>query len=143
MRVARNGRRSSTGSSVVVDASALVDLILNRETAPGVRTALAGAVLFAPSVIDAEVLAALRSAWLRGELTDDRVTVAVDDLAVMPVERVPDRGLLREAWTLRHNVSAPDALYVALARRLACPLVTLDRRLAASPGLAITVVVPG
>ena len=54
-----------------------------------------------------------------------------------------DRVLLHEDWSLRHNVSACDALYVALARRLACPLVTLDRRLAAAPHLGITVVVPG
>lgn len=143
MRLGRNGRRSSTGSSVVVDASALVDLLLNHDAAPAVRSALRRATLYAPSTLDGEVLSGIRSAWLRGTVPDDRAEVALDDLAAMPVERVPDRVLLREAWALRHNVSAPDALYVALARKLACPLITLDRRLAAAPGLEITVVVPG
>lgn len=143
MRRGRNGRRSSTGSAVVVDASALVDLLLNRATAPAVRSSLRGSALAAPSVVDGEVLGGIRSAWLRGEMDDERAAVAVDDLGAMPVERVRDRVLLHDAWSLRHNVSAPDALYVALARRLACPLVTLDRRLAAAPDLAITVIVPG
>ena len=143
MRLGQNGRRSSTGSSVVVDASALVDLVLNHATAPAVRHALRGATLYVPSIMDGEVLGGIRSAWLRGALTDDRAEVALDDLAAMPVERVPDQVLLHEAWSLRHNVSAADVLYVALARRLGCPLVTLDRRLAAAPGLGITVVVPG
>jgi predicted nucleic acid-binding protein len=128
---------------VVVDASALVELLLNLDAAPAVRSALRGASLFAPSLLDGEVLSGIRSAWLRGALTDDRAEIAIDRLAVMPVERVPDHVLLHEAWSLRHNVSAADALYVALARRLECPLVTLDRRLATAPGLGITVIVPG
>lgn len=143
MKAGPNGRRSSTGSSVVVDASALVDLLLNHDAAPAVRSALRRATLYAPSIMDGEVLSGIRSAWLRGTVPDDRAEVALDDLAAMPVERVPDQVLLHEAWSLRHNVSASDALYVALARRLECPLVTLDRRLAAAPGLGITVIVPG
>jgi predicted nucleic acid-binding protein len=128
---------------VVVDASALVDLLLNHDTAPAVRSALRGATVYAPSIMDGEVLNGIRSAWLRGALPDDRAGVALDRLAAMPVERVPDRVLVHDAWSLRHNVSASDALYVALARRLACPLVTLDRRLATAPDLGITVIVPG
>ncbi|MGH9415221.1 MAG: type II toxin-antitoxin system VapC family toxin [Terriglobales bacterium] len=38
--------------------------------------------------------------------------------------------LPRRAWELRHNFIAYDALYVALAEGLACPLLTFDRRLA-------------
>jgi predicted nucleic acid-binding protein len=128
---------------VVVDASALVDLLLHLHAAPAIRTTLRGAGLYAPSVVDGEVLGAIRGAWLRGALTDERAATALDRLAAMPVERVPDRVLLHEAWSLRRNLSAADGLYVALARRLGCPLVTLDRRLAAAPGLGITVVVPG
>lgn len=93
--------------------------------------------------MDGDVLGGIRSVWLRGAMDDERAADAVDDLAAMPIERVPDTVLLHDAWLLRHNVSAADALYVALARRLACPLVTIDRRLAAAPDLAITVIVPG
>jgi predicted nucleic acid-binding protein len=41
--------------------------------------------------------------------------------------------LLPRIWELRHNVTAYDAAYVALAEILAVPLVTCDARLAAAP----------
>jgi hypothetical protein len=41
--------------------------------------------------------------------------------------------LLPEAWSLRHNLTVADALYVVLARHLDAVLVTADRRLASSP----------
>ena len=59
------------------------------------------------------------------------------------IERFPIAPLVLDAWALRHNVSAYDAFYVALARSLSCPLVTCDRALARAPGLGITVTVVG
>ena len=45
--------------------------------------------------------------------------------------RHPHLGPLAErAWQLRANLSFYDALYVALAEALDCPLVTADQRLA-------------
>lgn len=48
--------------------------------------------------------------------------------------RHPHTALLSRVWSLRHNLSAYDALYIALAESLEAPLVTLDRRLAKAPG---------
>jgi predicted nucleic acid-binding protein len=42
---------------------------------------------------------------------------------------------------LRHNVSAHDAPYVALADVLGCSLVTGDKRLAGAPGPTCSIVV--
>jgi len=42
--------------------------------------------------------------------------------------------LLERVRELRHNVTAYDDAYVALAESLAAPLVTRDARLAAAPG---------
>jgi predicted nucleic acid-binding protein len=44
--------------------------------------------------------------------------------------------LLPRIWDLRHNLTAYDAAYVALAEALAAPLVTRDAALAASRGHA-------
>jgi predicted nucleic acid-binding protein len=55
--------------------------------------------------------------------------------------RTSTGSLLSAAWDLRHNLSVYDALYVALARRLRCPLITVDRRLVAAPGIGVPVVV--
>lgn len=64
------------------------------------------------------------------------------NLAAAPVRRFATAPLVTSVWSLRDNVTAYDACYVALARRLDCPLVTLDARLARAPGLGVEVVVP-
>jgi predicted nucleic acid-binding protein len=42
--------------------------------------------------------------------------------------------LLPRIWELRHNITAYDAAYIALAEALAAPLLTLDETLASAPG---------
>ena len=142
MTNARSTKRTAAVSSIVVDASAAIELLLQRVAAPAVADVVDRSALLAPATLDGEVLSVIRRLWLRGDVTERRASDALDDLAQMPVERVPVAPLLGTAWSLRSSVSAPDALYVALARALDCPLVTLDRRLAGAPGLGITVVVP-
>jgi predicted nucleic acid-binding protein len=55
--------------------------------------------------------------------------LAMHDLGAWPGYRVPHIDLLPRAWELRGRLRTWDALYVALAERLECPLVTLDRRM--------------
>ena len=45
-------------------------------------------------------------------------------------------------WALRHNLTAYDAWYVAVAEALDCPLATLDRRLSRASGPACEVLTP-
>jgi predicted nucleic acid-binding protein len=77
-----------------------------------------------------------------GKLDSRRAEQAVEDFAVMPCTRWTTYPLLREVWALRANMTSYDAAYVALARRLACPLVTTDVRSSRVPDLRITVLVP-
>ena len=56
------------------------------------------------------------------------------DLADLDLHRHPHIDLLTRAWKLRENVTAYDAMYVALAEALEAPIVTCDRRLARAPG---------
>jgi len=88
-----------------------------------------------------EVLSALRRLERQADVSAARAALAVDAYRLMPIRRLPTFGLLDEVWTLRHNVSAYDAAYVALARVLSCDLVTADARLAGVPSLGIRVVV--
>ncbi|WP_419837628.1 type II toxin-antitoxin system VapC family toxin [Candidatus Poriferisodalis sp.] len=68
-----------------------------------------------------------------------RAETLLRDLEAVPIRRVPHRRLVVTAWKHRHNVSAYDALYVALAELLDAPLLTADGRLMRSPNLGITV----
>lgn len=124
----------------VVDASALVDYLAGGPFVHEVDERMRHATtVWAPHLIDAEVGHALRAAVRRGELSPSEALVGLDDLATTRLERAPHSHLLRAAWDLRHNVSYYDALYVALAAALGAPLVTLDARLAAAPGLPAVV----
>ena len=99
----------------------------------------------APHLIDAEVVQALRMLVIRGVVEADVAHDRVARWAHLPVRRHDAATLLRRVWALREVLSAYDALYVALAERLDCPLVTADRRLAGAPGVGceVRVIRPG
>lgn len=69
-----------------------------------------------------------------GDIDDARGRSALVDLADFPLRRYPHELLLPRIWELRNNMTAYDAAYVALAEGLGAPLLTRDRRLAATPG---------
>jgi predicted nucleic acid-binding protein len=90
--------------------------------------------LYAPHLIDVEVAQVVRRYAAAGELDAERGREALTDLADFPLLRYPHDLLLPRIWELRHNMTAYDAAYVALAEALGAPLLTLDRRLAAASG---------
>lgn len=127
--------------TLVLDASAVVDLLLRTERGERVARMLEtrdDEDLVTVAHLDAEVLSALARGHRAGELDADEVTAALRLLGEMALARVPiGTDLLEAAWALRHSVFAKDALYVALARALGAGLVTTDARLArAVPGIA-------
>lgn len=102
-----------------------------------VADVIAHEVVAAPDLVNAEVVSVLRR-WRAGDHIDagaaDR---ALARLARMDLVRFTTGGLIEAMWSLRHNLTPYDASYVALARRLGCPLLTLDARLAGAPGLGV------
>ena len=127
---------------LVVDASCVAEVVLAGPDAEPVRGRLAGdPEQAAPHLVDAEVLGVLRRAHRRGELDGTSARQALDDLESWPAMRVDHRPLLQRAWQLRDSLSAPDALYVALAEALDATLLTLDQRLgrAAAPRCRVDV----
>jgi predicted nucleic acid-binding protein len=120
---------------LVIDASALVDLLLVRPVGASVERHVAahGYDLHAPHLLDPEVLSALRRVVVAGHASADRAGEAVTDLLDLPIERYPHDMLVPRIWELRANLSAYDATYVALAESLTdegAPLLTTDERLA-------------
>lgn len=124
----------------VIDAGALVEVLLRGLRAEAVETAVDGRQLVAPAVIDAEILSALRGLERGRAVLPARAAVAIEDLRRAPVQRFPLEPLLADAWALRERLTAYEALYVALAVGLDCPLVTTDRRIP-SPRLPAHVIV--
>lgn len=91
--------------------------------------------LFAPHLLDLEVLSALKGMLHRGEISETTANLARRDLSTLPISRLPHKPLLERCWELRDNLSIYDAAYVALAEILEATLLTSDGRLARSPGI--------
>jgi predicted nucleic acid-binding protein len=123
---------------IVIDASAAVLGLLNDGDA---RTSLATESLVAPYLADSEIVQALRSQVLRGEVDEDDAKHAIDIWGRLGLQRVGVAGLLDRIWELRANLGAYDATYVALAETFGAPLVTADARLARAPGPRCTITV--
>ncbi len=121
---------------IVIDASALLEVLLNTSASERVTERLFGQneTLHAPHVLDLEVAQVLRRYTLSGEMDSERSEQALDDLADLPLNRYPHDVFLLRIWALRHNLTAYDAAYVALAEALDAPLITRDSALASVSG---------
>lgn len=117
---------------VVVDASAMVDLLVGTATAQAVEARLRGHALHAPAHFDAEVLSALGRLHRGGHLSPRQVKTRIDRLAAAPVDRHVLSTLVAGAWALRHNLRLVDALYVELADQLDASIATTDAGLAST-----------
>lgn len=114
---------------LVVDASALVDVLLGTPRAAGVGERISGRMLHAPAHLDAEVLSALGRLHRAGHLSARDVTRRLDLLADVPIERHDLPPLLDGAWRRRDRIRLVDGLYVELASVLDAPLITTDAAL--------------
>lgn len=113
---------------IVLDASAVVELLLNtdRGRAVGDRLLDQTISLHAPHLVDVEVAQAIRKYARDGELDAAAARGALDDLQSMDLERHAHEPLLERVWALRNKLTAYDAVYVALAEALGARLVTCD-----------------
>lgn len=121
---------------IVVDASALLEVLLRTPDAHGVEERLFNQreTLHAPHLIDVEIARVIRRYATKKEIDGKTGGAALDSLAMFPLHRYPHDLLLPRVWELRNNISAHDAVYVSLAEALGAPLLTRDRRLAATAG---------
>ncbi len=121
---------------IVIDASAVLELLLITSTGAQIerRVFSTGETLHAPHLLDLEVVQVLRRYSVAGDMSPERAQEALRDLADLPLARYPHDLFLFRIWELRHNLTAYDAAYLALAETLAALLVTCDARLASAPG---------
>ncbi len=126
---------------MVLDASAAIEFLLNtaRGRQVGARLADDAEVVHAPHLIDVEIAHVLRRYVLDGTFDEGHAAGTLRRWRQLDVERYPHEPFLDRVWGLRDNVTAYDAIYVALTEALGELLVTADRRLAGSPGLNVRV----
>jgi predicted nucleic acid-binding protein len=84
--------------------------------------------------MDVEVIQALRRLVRSDEVSATRAAEAVEDLGDLDLHRHAHVTLLTRAWHLRENMTAYDAVYVALAEALGATMITCDKPLANAPG---------
>jgi predicted nucleic acid-binding protein len=121
---------------IVLDASAVVDLVVEpRAATAAIRSRLrADPDIHVPHLVDAEVTNALRRKLRAGQLDALRARRAIRRLTVMRLVRWQQTALLDRALALRDQLSAYDAIYVAMAEVGGATLVTRDARLARATG---------
>lgn len=121
---------------IVLDASAAMEWLL--QTSAGVEIARrilsSGESLHAPHLLDVEVAQVFRRAVNMHALSSTRAREALDDLSQLRLRRYPHFPFLLRVWELHANLTAYDAVYVALAETLGATLLTRDRKIASAPG---------
>lgn len=119
---------------IVVDASAVIDVLVGEPNLPLVQRLQDEPVWHAPHLLDVEVHHVLRRLEARGDLTTDQVDEARRNFHDLMIDRYPHHPLSDRVWELRTALSAYDATYVALAEALDASLVTTARRIGGAPG---------
>jgi predicted nucleic acid-binding protein len=116
---------------IVLDASVLVELLINGPLADSLRRDLAGRSdsFIVPHLLDVEVVSALRNLLAGRRVDSHRSEQFLTGLAALPAERYPHTPLLGRIWELRHNFTACDAVYIALAEETNSVLYTSDEKL--------------
>ncbi|MEO8594676.1 MAG: type II toxin-antitoxin system VapC family toxin [Candidatus Solibacter sp.] len=129
---------------IVLDASVVVELLTNGPMAERLRHKLhARNETFAvPHLLDIEVVSALRGLAAGRHIDSHRIARALEGLALLPAERYPHLPLLGRIWELRHNFTAYDASYIALAEATASELYTCDVKLAAGHRARVVLFTP-
>jgi predicted nucleic acid-binding protein len=119
---------------LVVDTSAVLAALTASDPPPGLLERLTDdGDLHAPHLIDTEFLHALRRMTISGQLTEERAADTRTDYADLAITRYPHQPLSDCIWQLRHNLTAYDATFVALAETLDTTLITCDARLTTAP----------
>ena len=116
---------------IALDASVVVELLTNGILADAIRSELAerDEAFIVPHLIDVEVMSAIRRLTAGERIDAHRSGQFLAGLAALPAERYSHTPLIGRIWELRHNFTAYDATYIALAEATGAVLYTCDEKL--------------
>jgi predicted nucleic acid-binding protein len=121
---------------IVIDASLVVDFITAKISSTELSAALGddNQSVFAPEILDIEVVNALRKLRLLDKATESECLSALKLFGAAPISRMKHAPLLDRIWELHTNMTAYDAAYIALAEQLNAELWTSDAKYSRTPG---------
>jgi len=114
---------------IVIDASAVLEILSGSSIGLQLETAIAHLGLHAPELLDLEVANTVRRWETAGILRPNEGESLMTVFLAMRITRYPHLPLLGDVWRMRHNLTAYDAAYLALARHLDAELLTMDEGL--------------
>ncbi|GHV86773.1 twitching motility protein PilT [Spirochaetia bacterium] len=116
---------------VLLDASAIMAVILNEPNRNIVVNLTKDATLLSPEMISFEIGNALISLFKRHKLNEMEVLKAYEDFTKIPIRTLkPDMGKALKI-SCKYNIYAYDAYYLETAYRLKLPLITFDGNMTA------------
>jgi len=117
---------------IVLDASAAANIILRTDLAPALIERLGqGQLVIAPSLFHSEIANTLWKYVRCGDLSKDTALARYAEAIGLVDAFEADEALATEALSavIRYNHPVYDLLYVILARRHGCRVLTVDKRL--------------
>jgi predicted nucleic acid-binding protein len=116
---------------IVLDASVVVELLTKGILADSIRNELArrDESFVVPHLIDVEIMSAFRKLMAGQRIDSHRSREFLAGLAALPAERYSHTPLIGRIWELRHQFTAYDAAYIALAEATDTVLYTCDEKL--------------
>lgn len=119
---------------IVLDASAALKMVLRHEGSEALAARLVGKDIYAPALIEVEVVSGLRRLQRQRRIAADRAMIGLEWFLDLGIEKHHGPELTRRIFALRDSLSAYDAAYVAVAESIDAPLLTADGRLSRAHG---------
>lgn len=121
---------------VVIDASAILAVLLHEPRRDALIRATAGSMLVSPASTPWEIGNALVAGWRRRRIIEEQVQAAWTSFLAIPL-RLAEVDVQRSlGLAMEHGLYAYDAYVLEAARSKRIPLLTLDTALARAAGRA-------
>ncbi len=115
--------------NIVSDTNIFLAVVLDEPEKESIIRATSEANAISPEILHYEIGNALTAMVKRKRLTQDESLLAFEAVRSIPVRLVSVDIQEALKLALEHNIYAYDAYFLQCAKNLACPLITLDKRM--------------
>lgn len=115
--------------NIIVDTNILIAVAFDEPEKQHIIDLTIDATLIAPEILLYEAGNALSAMVKRHQISSDEAIQAFDIIQTIPIRLVRVDILTSLGLALDHNIYAYDAYFLQSARKLSCPLLSLDKRM--------------